>query len=169
MASTLNNNELQTKQDKNEFLGYCLDSGAARSVVGRAQYNALCRELGHNLRIETSMTMLWFGHSRFLSAAKFITRLRVQPDSFLDFQVEILNGDFSLLVGLEVMIKHEINLDLGRHELSDTTGLWSLPIFYLKGHAFVRDAVCQILFTRPSWRKYTFTSSTLLPASYTTY
>lgn len=139
-----------------DFLGYCMDSGAARSVVGRNQYTDLCRELGRRLHIETSSTQFKFGQSRFPSKGKFLTRLKLSADTFLEFEVEIVNGDFPLLIGLEVWRTYELRLDFGMNSVSDSTQQWSLYIFYRNDHLSVKDATKQILFTRPELEKLHF-------------
>lgn len=65
-------NDLNSCKEKNRFLGYCLDSGAARSVVGKAQYQALCKTIGHRLKVRSSPTNFKFGKSNFKSLCKFI-------------------------------------------------------------------------------------------------
>lgn len=109
-------------------MGYCLDSGAVRSIVGLSKYRALFSEVGRKLKIRPSQILIKFGQSRFASTGRFVTRLRVSPDSFLEFVIEVMDGDFPLMIGLEIMITYELHLDLGKHELSDSTGEWQITI-----------------------------------------
>lgn len=54
------------------------------------------------------------------------------------------------------MIHQKLQLDFGLHELTDSSGQWTLPIYYLKGHAFINYVVPQILFTRTKLEKLHF-------------
>lgn len=126
---------LQSSNSPREsFMGYCLDSGAARSVVGMKQYQALCNDSKYQLNIRPSKTTFKFGKSSFESQGKFTTRQRVNYEQYLEFGIEIVAGDFPLLVGLEVMRNHRIILNYGRNILCDTTQSWELPIEYRRGH-----------------------------------
>lgn len=101
MTANLPNEQPKKGTDTQYFLGYCLDSGAARSVVGKNQYGHLCREKGRKLKVFPSGTILKFCKSRFSSACKFLTRLRVMPDNFIELIEEIVNADFPLLINIE--------------------------------------------------------------------
>lgn len=119
------------------FAGHCLDSSAARSAVGRNQYGELCKELGQKPKLKKSKTLLKYGRCRFASDGCFTTRLRVSTDSFMDFDVYIVNGEFPLLIGLYSMTDQELHLEYGLYRFSDSSKLYFLLIFYRQGQAFV--------------------------------
>lgn len=87
----VNNNVQHTTQ---QFNGYCLDLGAAKSVVGRKQYKAFCMNIVYKLAFKPSSTQFRFGKSIFKSLGKFLTRLRVDYAQFVEFSIEIVEGDF---------------------------------------------------------------------------
>lgn len=161
LAPSLPDEKSQHKERNTSFLCYCLDSGAARRVVGKYQYEALCREVGCRRKVVPSTTRFQFRKSKFSSTGKFVTRLKVANDTFIEFVVEVVNGDFPLLVGLEIMIQHELRLDFGAHTLSDTSEQWTLSIYYLKGHAFAEMKQIRSYSPVPKWRNFTTTSYTL--------
>lgn len=115
-------NLLYTVKKDTEFIGYCLDSGAAKSVVVENQYNELCKELGLTLKFRPSITMFRFGATKFRSAGYFRTRLRVSHELFIKFVVYIVTGDFPMLVGLDVMRRQGLTLNLNSNVIYDETG-----------------------------------------------
>lgn len=139
LATSTADNLPSSRPDK--FLGFCLDYGVARSFVDKKQYIELCKYTGTKLKVHASTTVFKFGQTIFYSAVVFLARIRVSQDSFLEFKIDIVRGYLPLLIGPEVMIGHELHLDFVKNQLSDSTNTCSLLIFYLRGHAFVKDAV----------------------------
>lgn len=76
-----------TNETKPSFMGYCLDYGAARIVVSRRQYEFLCRDVNHQLKIRPSPTSFRFGKTTFQNKRKVVTRLRVSLTLFVEFSV----------------------------------------------------------------------------------
>lgn len=146
--------------DGMKLMGYCLDSGAARSVVGQKQYQILCSINEYKFNIISSDTNFRFVRSNFRSKGKFKTRLRVDQSQFVEFCsqfvefcVEIVEGDFSLLIGLVVMRANELIMNYGNDTISDTSTSWTLPIKYRRGHSFVFDIAYSVMFTRKELEK----------------
>lgn len=110
-----------TRGAKAGFLGYCLDSGASRSVVGEQQYRQLYISTKHQLQLKTSDTLFKFGNTTFPSLRKFTTRLKVSGERYLEMEIEAVSGDFPLLICLEIMKLnlHGLVLYYGQDRLSD--------------------------------------------------
>lgn len=75
-------------------MGYCLDSGAARTVVGEQQYEQLCKSINKKLKFKKSGTHFKFGNKTFPSLGIFTTRLRVNADRYLEIEIKAVTGDF---------------------------------------------------------------------------
>lgn len=78
-----------------DFAGYCIGTGAAKSVVGTNQYTALCTSLQYRLKLRPSKTNFKFGSSTFGSRGTFTTRIRVNDDQFIQVEVDIVNYVFT--------------------------------------------------------------------------
>lgn len=159
-------NDGDTTARPKQFMGYCLDSGAARSVVGKYQFQALCNRKDYKLKLKPSETTFRFGRTTFNSLGMCNTRLKVDQTQYIEFCVEVVNGDFPLFVGLEVMRHNELILNYGHDCLSDTTGTWSLPIKYVQGHSFFEDDMYGYYSRKQSWRNSICISITLRPGSF---
>lgn len=153
LSTATNDSNGNDNETKAKLAGLFLDSGAARSVVGHIQNTALCEHIGFKLKIKKSNTLFIFGTRKFPSLGKFKNRLNVLNDQFIEFSVEVVSGDFSLLVGLEVMRALGLILNFEPDTLYDAPNTWSLPILYDQGHAFVFGLVNQVLFTGIKIRK----------------
>lgn len=136
-----------------KFVGYCLDTGAARSLVGADRYVALCKELGHQLKRRPSGTTVKFGSSSFQSRVSFATRINVAQDQFIQLNVDIVNGNIPFLIGLEVMKKYGLTLDFAVDEFRDHACTWTRIMSYHQGHAFISDDHVKILFTKPELQR----------------
>lgn len=78
-----------------------------------------------------------------------VTSLRIDSERFLEMTIEAVEGDFPLLIGLEIMKKHRLILKYGNDRMSDNSGTWTLPITHAHGHFFVQDEAYEILYTKP--------------------
>lgn len=93
--------------------------------------------------------MFQFGATKFRSARYFRTSLRIIHELFIEFVVEIVSGDFPMLIGLDVMRLQGLKLNFDADFVPDVTREWSLPIHYKNGHAFVHDEMHDVMFTKP--------------------
>lgn len=130
------------------FDGICLDFGASFSVVGNQQYELYCEHLGYKPEKQNSESRFKFGISTFIALFKFTCRLGLPDDKFMEFTVHVVEGNFTLLMGLEVIRQYGLRMDWGRNILSGSRQYWRLPIQYAYGHAFVHNYQNTILFTR---------------------
>lgn len=83
LSATIPTHEQSGNDVHSNFAGYCLDCGAARGVIGRQQYTALCKLMGRKLKMHPTSTRFKFGSTHFTSEGIFKTRLRVSPETFV--------------------------------------------------------------------------------------
>lgn len=141
------------QKPKTGLLGYCLDSGAARGVVGEKQYQQLCIGKKHQLKIRKSDRVFKFWTSTFPSLEIFTKMLKVNGERYLKMEIEAVSGDFPLLIGLEIMNLHGLVLDYGSHILSNRSIQWSLTITYARGHLLDETNRDEVMFTKPEVEK----------------
>lgn len=99
--------------------------------------------------MQKSATLCKFGDSRFTIESTFKTGLNTSHGTFIERNVEIVVGDFPLLVGLDVLHKHGLIINFDTDEVKDDTNNLVLPIEYPRGNACVRNDIQTILFTKP--------------------
>lgn len=83
----------------------------------------------------------------------FKCRIGLPDATFLEFEVHVVEGNFPLLIGLEVLRQFGLITDWGRNTLSGPNNEWSIPIRYHSGHAYVHSHIQTVLFTRAELEK----------------
>lgn len=108
------------------FLGVFLDSGAERSVAEFDTAAAICRYIGVQFEIQPSATHFHFGIE--YDSARERCHL-----SMLFSQTDVVRGDITVLLGLDVMSRCRLILYFDKEEPPPS---WNVKIVYQIGHAF---------------------------------
>lgn len=150
--------DLKTPTETAGFIGFCLDKGAAKSVVGVTQMNALCRFFGYKFKVKPSETQFRFGTTTYTSQGTFKTRMPVNGELYLEMSIDIVHGNFPLLIGIDVILDHGLIIDYNTKQLTCHDRTWSLPIQFTMVHSFVHPAgrETRVFFTRAELEKRHF-------------
>lgn len=92
-----------TTLEQDNFHGYCIDSGASRTLVGKQQFDAYCKDLQVEVDIQPSPHTFRFGSGVHQSIGSFMARLPLPNSSFLTFKTYIVPIDVPFLIGLDVL------------------------------------------------------------------
>lgn len=131
------------------FDGYCVDTGAARSVVGLTQYKVLCRQLGFQLQLLQSNAVFKFGTSSFRSCGICVVRIRLGNNQYLQFEIAVVEENVPFLIGLKIITHYGMILDYDRNVIRGPNNDWLLQMHFMKGHSYVFDnLVDEVFFTR---------------------
>lgn len=138
----------QNTKSNSGFLGFCIDTGAAKSVIGSSQisaYHSLTKYVG---KIIASTTTYKFGSSLTKIIGTTTIRLPLPYGQFLQFRVDIVNNDVPLLLRLEVIREHSLVLYFEHNIIRSNKYKWTMPKSYKNGHAFFSSITFTVLFIR---------------------
>lgn len=142
-------NLLQDQLMHNQFHGACLDTGAQRSVIGMKQAQHYCKR--HSLTfnyVTESTTQFRFGDGSFASKGKIRVRIPTPDCSYIQIDVDTVDADVPLLIGLDILDAHLLVVNNVTNKLESHRYNWSLPITRKLGHLYLCWGDNEVLFTR---------------------
>jgi hypothetical protein len=101
---------------RDPFLGICVDTGTTRSMIGRRQFDALCRMLGYVPKLTPSLRKFRCGNEVHPSLGHFQFRIPVGGSFFQSIEVDLVDVQNPFLLGLNDMQDLAATIDL--HDLS---------------------------------------------------
>eukprot|EP00171_Calliarthron_tuberculosum_P003182 IDg3182t1 len=111
------------------FNGACLDTGAQRSVVGKAQAEAYYRFMGIPLAIIPATKRLYkFGSERKASVGKAKFCIPYAEDRHIMIELDVVEIAIPLLIGLDVLDKYKLVVDNVENRLICRDPKWSAPL-----------------------------------------
>jgi len=140
--------------DAGGFQGVCLDIGAQRSVVGRKQAMAYCRKLGKKFHPKQSKFAFRFGNEVFASLGTIPVRIPTPDGSFLGLDMDVVEANIPMLVGLDVLDREKLVADNVQNKLVAKHRGWSLPITRKLGHMYVEWDFSSALYTKSELQKF---------------
>ena len=138
------------------FRGAFVDTGAQKSVIGKPQAQAYCKEarIPFKPKPRHGRRLYKFGDRKFEGMGLLEIRIPVTDDFFLSFDVEVVNVDVPLLIGLEFLDTFKVSIDLANDRMLSRGGEWEIHLKTDQGHLFVVwNVQADILFTLPELRK----------------
>lgn len=134
-----------------QFKGFCLDCGASHSVIGRLQFEAIKTEYKIQPHIKRNRARFNFADARYVASQSITIKMPTPTGDILLFDVAIIDALIALLVGLDAMIKHRLDLLYSQSMLANGLHDWYLPMEIKFSHSFVHPIInqYQTLFTRP--------------------
>lgn len=74
-------------------------------------------------------------------------RMRIRDGYYLNFWIDVVDADVPLLIGLELLDKHELVVDNVDNLLVSKLGGWTIPIFRTHGHLFIKWDAKEVMYT----------------------
>lgn len=128
------------------FQGACMDIGATKSVVGKAQAKAYYHFIGILLVISSNTNrMLKFGTDRQKSIGKAKFRVLLEEKGHILIEVDIVKIDVPLLIGLDIMDKHHLYVNTVQNLLVCEKPEWNILVVRKRGHIYYEwdyDVMC---------------------------
>ena len=119
------------------FNGACLDTGAQRSVVGKPQAEAYYQFMGIPLAIQPSTPLTYkFGSEKTVSIGKAKFRIPYAGTKHMFLNLDVVDIDVPLLVGLDVMDEYKLMVDNLDNRLVCKKPFWSAPLTRKRGHLY---------------------------------
>lgn len=130
------------------FHGACFDSGAEVSVIGMEQARAYHKMTGSCMRLTPSTLNFKFGD--FLCKSEGVTNVRVPmpQGGFISFAAHVVCADIPMLVGLDLLRKHQLVLDFEACRITQKRNDWHLPMTFKGGHIFFQWSQREICYTK---------------------
>lgn len=85
------------------FKGYCVDSGASRSLIVQPQFQAYIHQLRSPINITSSYYLFHFSTVIHTSSDSFMARLSIPWNAFLCFKTYILPIYVPFLIGMDFL------------------------------------------------------------------
>lgn len=124
-------------EDRNQFEGACLDTGASRSVVGRAQAESYCKYMGIPLMIEEQQKKVFkFGSQKAKSLGKAKFYIPYANDKRMDIDIDVVDVNVPLLLGLPTLDEYKMYVNNVEDLIVCTSPKWSSPITRKFGHLY---------------------------------
>eukprot|EP00171_Calliarthron_tuberculosum_P022166 IDg22166t1 len=111
------------------FHGACIDTGAQKSVVGREQAEAYYRWLSLPLLISKGANIVYkFGTHREPSIGKAKFKLPYANDREIIIELDVVNLNVPLLIGLDVLDRYKLYVDTVENKLVCKEPKWEAPL-----------------------------------------
>lgn len=136
-----------SKSDKLKFNKACIDTGAQKTVIGKKQAQAYCRSQGMSMRLQKSNTSFRFGNGKHDSLGIITVRIPTRDDE-ISLEVDVVQPDVPLLLGLDVLDREQLVPDNVENLLESRLYGWAIPIIRSFGHMYITLDVDKIMFTR---------------------
>lgn len=136
-----------------KFQGACCDIGAQRSVAGRRQAKAYCREAGVPFNLRKSDYAFRFGDGLYSSLGTIEIRLPTPDGSFLAMEVDVVDAYVPLLMGIDTLDREQLVADNVENVLDSRRYGWKIPIARRNGHMYVQWNAKTLMFTRSELKK----------------
>lgn len=116
------------------FRGGFIDTGAHKTVIGRKQAKAYCREYGVKMKLKRSSRRFLFG-DRLQKNLGEMTLYLIADNGLIPFKADVVSIDVPLLFGLDFMDKHKAVPNIVRNQFE--AARWCVPITRKLGHLYV--------------------------------
>lgn len=130
------------------FEGECVDTGAQKSFCGLAQARVYCLARNKPFYLTPSPYSFKFGDGVRTSVGRMEVRMRVREGFYLPFQIDVVDADVPLLIGLDLLDLHQLIVDKVDNVLVSKSSGWKIPIARIHGHLFVQWDLHAVMFTR---------------------
>lgn len=92
-----------------------------------------------NLKVETKTSVISFGYTKRVdqSSRAFKAQIQLPNNSFIEFQTSIIPTKVLILIGLDVLLEHNIDLDFEKHTINNKNDSREFPALYVKGRTYV--------------------------------
>ncbi|CDF33317.1 unnamed protein product [Chondrus crispus] len=142
------------KQERADFLGACIDTGAQRSVIGKPQAEAYYIFMGIPFCLEQSghPRVYKFGAHRYKGLGSVFIRIPVDSNQFIFTEVQVVDLDVPLLLGLEFLDQYGMKVQVSENLLTSEEGGWKLPLTRKLGHLYL-EWCTEMLYTSGELRK----------------
>jgi hypothetical protein len=132
-----------------EFSGAAIDTGVQRSVIGRSQAQAYCRQNGIPMPLYSSKSMFSFADQRCPSQGILSVTVPT-PGNPLRLNVDVVQPHIPILLGLDVLDKHCLQFLSTENAFQAVHEGWKLLVVRKDGHSFFTwPNIFQIMFSRP--------------------
>lgn len=95
------------------FLGFCIDTGASRNVVGLAQHRAYCKIYRADPTLQHSHFKFTFSTATYATCGVFGACLPVSVSVVLHFLTWIVREDVPFLLGIDASLRYGLAYDYG--------------------------------------------------------
>lgn len=126
-----------------------MDIGAPRSLIGLDQAKLYCKESGINLKLFNSNNKFLFGTYPSKSLGK-MKLLMPTPGNSIQIDVDVVEENVPLLIGIDVMDKHSIQPLILDNALESKLHKWKIPLIRKFDHIYFewRPANYSIFYSR---------------------
>lgn len=145
--------KLRLSTGSDHFQGACVYTRAQRSVVGKDQAKAYCKQIGVRFKPNLSPTLFRFGDGTFHNLGIIPERIPSPDGSFLKIYMDVVIADVPMLIGLEVLDQNLLIADNVANLLISKRHNWSLPITRKHGHLYVEWDFKDVFYTKSELRK----------------
>jgi hypothetical protein len=124
------------KKPATKFAGAAIDTGAQRTVIGRQQALAYSRRCGSALQLTPSPSIFVFADQ----GCKSLGTIKISiptPQGGLYLDVDVVEPDIPLLIGLDTLDKHGLQFLSVSNKLQSVKAGWILPVIRNRGHAYI--------------------------------
>lgn len=135
------------------FQGACVDTGAQKSIIGKPQALAYCKLANVKILPNYSRRRFKFGEQSFPYTGVIQVRIPLSTLEFLEYKIPVVDVDIPLLLGLELLVKFNANIDVGNMRLSAGNGHWPIPMVHKMGYIYVTWSKSALLYTTEELRK----------------
>lgn len=125
-----------------------MDTGAQRSVCGLQQARAYQQFHPTALSKLRRGTRFKFGDRAALSIGSILVRLPIDEHSHINIDIDVVDMDIPLIIGLDVLRRHKILVDYLTNTIKFCERNVQQPIKNMRGHVFYVWDAHTILFTR---------------------
>ena len=134
-------------------MGACLDTGATTSVIGTKQAEAYGQMCGQRIRKVGRGKIFHFGKGSESSHGILHIRIPTPNDSYLSCNVDVVNADIPFLLGLDIMSREGLLIDLSNDVVKHPTSRWISSLTRMRNHIFLSWNAQTILYTRQELHK----------------
>jgi transposase InsO family protein len=113
----------------------CVDTGAPKTVCGKETAHTLCKHLGISFQLLPSANKFKFADQTSCSLGRLLVPVQT-PGGTRSLQVEVVDADIPLLLGLDFMDHMKVTANTLTNQLESADG-WTLPLSRHGGHIYV--------------------------------
>lgn len=129
--------------------GACLDTGAQKTVCGKAQAKAYCQSFGVTFKLRACNHRFRFGTQLHQAIGQLQIRIPVGKQGMIPLSVDIIEANIPFLIGIDVMDKYKFYVNTVSNELICPSASWKVPLTRKFGHVYLEwNPKHEILFTK---------------------
>ena len=134
--------------DFESFQGACIDTGAQLSVVGLSQAKAYFNYVSNRFEMKKPQfkKSFTFGDHKERSIGRIDVLIPISSGDYLAFEADVVNLNIPLLMGLEILDRCKLVIDVCKNELLCPERGWSLPLTRKLGHIYIEWGT-EVLYT----------------------